>query len=234
MAVMRQSCHNRKQLPTSTSKLDAARTLFDRYLEPRFRNALGPKPAPAKMKNVFEVIANSWAFSGLSLRTPLDVDQDDAYALMRYDALFSGEVGIAVYNLAGKKRTISVTMPAAAIGATATSMVNNQKHTLKDTYEVTLPPRGYAFLADIWPGTWSSQGYKNCFQGQGASWGSDSQGTMSIAACFDTCLESDCEGVTVAWGANGNVDCFLRKGIDTSNCLDGNTGDTWYTTFTRD
>ena len=57
---------------------------------------------------------------------------------------------------------------------------------------------------------------------------------MSIAACFDTCLESDCEGVTVAWGASGNVECFLRKGIDTSNCLDGNTGDTWYTTFTRD
>ena len=55
-----------------------------------------------------------------------------------------------------------------------------------------------------------------------------------FAACFDTCLESDCEGVTVAWGASGNVDCFLRKGIDTSNCLDGNTGDTWYTTFTRD
>ena len=103
------------------------------------------------------------------------------------------------------------------------------------TYEVTLPPRGYAFLADIWPGTWTSQGYKNCFQGQGASWGSESQGTMSIAACFDICLQSDCEGVTVAWGgASGNVDCFLRKGIDTSNCLDGNTGDTWYTTFTRD
>ena len=50
---------------------------------------------------------------------------------------------------------------------------------------------------------------------------------MSIAACFDICLQSDCEG-------SGNVDCFLRKGIDTSNCLDGNTGDTWYTTFTRD
>ena len=125
-------------------------------------------------------------------------------------------------------------MPAAAIGATATSMVNNQKHTLKDTYEVTLKPYSYEFLSDIWPGKWKSHGYKNCYQGQGASWGSDSQGPMSIAACFDTCLETDCEGVTVAWGASGNVDCFLRKGIDTSNCLDGNTGDTWYTTFTRD
>ena len=31
-------------LPTSHSKLDAARTLFDRYLEPRFRNALGAPP----------------------------------------------------------------------------------------------------------------------------------------------------------------------------------------------
>ena len=33
-----------RMLPTSTSKLDAARTLFDRYLEPRFRNALGAPP----------------------------------------------------------------------------------------------------------------------------------------------------------------------------------------------
>ena len=190
---------------------------------------------PAKLKDVFEILQNSPdAFNGLSLRTILDVDQDDAYAMMRYDALFSGEVGIAVYNLAGEERTISVTMPAAAIGATATSMVNNQKHTLKDTYEVTLKPYSYEFLSDIWPGKWKSHGYKNCYQGQGASWGSDSQGPMSIAACFDTCLETDCEGVTVAWGANGNVECFLRKGIDTSNCLDGNTGDTWYTTFTRD
>ena len=45
-----------------------------------------------------------------------------------------------------------MTMPAAAIGATATSMVNNQKYTLKDTYEVTLKPYSYEFLADIWPG----------------------------------------------------------------------------------
>ena len=33
-----------RMLPTSHSKLDAARTLFDRYLEPRFRNALGAPP----------------------------------------------------------------------------------------------------------------------------------------------------------------------------------------------
>ena len=31
-------------LPTSTAKLDAARMLFDRHLEPRFRNALGAPP----------------------------------------------------------------------------------------------------------------------------------------------------------------------------------------------
>ena len=59
MAVMRQSCHNRKQLPTSHSKLDAARTLFDRYLEPRFRNALGAPPDQYEVigLHIVEVIA---------------------------------------------------------------------------------------------------------------------------------------------------------------------------------
>lgn len=33
-----------RMLPSSTSKLDAARSLFDRFLEPRFRNALGAPP----------------------------------------------------------------------------------------------------------------------------------------------------------------------------------------------
>ena len=35
---------------------------------------------------------------------------------------------------------------------------------------------------------------------------------MSIAACFDTCLETDCEGVTVGWGANGT--CGLGQIAD--------------------
>ena len=55
---------------------------------------------------------------------------------------------------------------------------------------------------------------------------------MSIAACFDTCLENgDCEGVTVEWVDDGKVNCLLREGIDIKKCDDDK--DKTFTTFTR-
>jgi len=131
-------------------------------------------------------------------------------------------------------------MPAAAIGQTSKHLISNEPiGELNDYYTVTLPAHGYAFLGDMRTEKWTSQGYKNCYEGAGASSGSDGDpvpnGPMTIAACFDKCLENDdCQGVTVEWGANGAVECYRREGIDIDNCDDGNTGETWYTTFTRD
>ena len=102
-----------------------------------------------------------------------------------------------------------------------------------------VPGQGYVLLGKMWPGKWTSQGFKNCFEGAGASGSSKSVGTLSIAACMDKCLESDkndCGGVTVAWteDGNGTVECYLRSNIDIGSCEDGQKDKQWYTTFTRD
>ena len=132
-------------------------------------------------------------------------------------------------------------MPAAAIrGGIATDLVTGDQTSLGDYYQVEVPAESYVFLGGLAPGTWKSRGYKNCFEGAGASGSSKSVGTLSIAACMDKCLESDksdCGGVTVAWteDGNGTVECYLRSNIDIGQCEDGQKDkDQWYTTFTRD
>ena len=198
----------------------------------------GGEPA---MQSLFWALESSSAFGSLALRTPLDVDKKNhGYAIMRYDAIGTGEAGIAVYNLGLKKQKISVTMPAAAIGQSPTDLMSGkQLSTLGTTYDVEVPGQGYVLLGKMWPGTWKSQGFKNCFEGAGASGSSKSVGTLSIAACMDKCLESDksdCGGVTVAWTGDGNgtVECYLRSNIDIGQCEDGQKDKQWYTTFTRD
>ena len=98
------------------------------------------------------------------------------------------------------------------------------------TFDVNAPERARK---------WTSQGFKNCFEGAGASGSSKPVGTLSIAACMDKCLESDksdCGGVTVAWTdhGDGTVKCYLRSNIDIGSCEDGQKDKQWYTTFTRD
>lgn len=196
------------------------------------------------MQSLFWALESSDAFKPLALRTKLDVDKGDAYAMMKYDAIGTGEAGIAVYNLGPKKQTISVTMPAAAIlGGFAKDLVSGkQLSALGDTYDVEVPGQGYVLLGNLYPGTWKSQGYKNCYDGHGASGSSNPVGTgpLTIAACMDKCLESDkskCGGVTVAWteDGNGTVECYLRSNIDIGSCEDGQKDKKqWYTTFTRD
>ena len=111
--------------------------------------------------------------------------------------------------------------------------------TLGETYDVEVPGQGYVLLGNMWPGKWTSWGFKNCFEGAGASGSSKPVDTMSIAACMDKCLESDksdCGGVTVAWteDGNGTVECYLRSNIDIGSCEDGQKDKQWYSTFTRD
>merc|ERR1719486_1354925 len=122
------------------------------------------------MQSLFWALESSDAFKPLALRTKLDVHKGDAYAMMKYDAIGTGEAGIAVYNLGPKKQTISVTMPAAAIGQSPTDLMSGkQLSTLSPTYDVEVPGQGYVLLGQLWPGKWSSQGFKNCFEGHGAS-----------------------------------------------------------------
>lgn len=201
-----------------------------------FNTSFQVMEAAAKLKTLFQALESSRAFDSLALRTNLGVDQDDAYAILRYDALSSGEAGIAVYNLKSEPSTITVTMPAAAIGQRPTDLVSGkQLSKLGNTYKVKLQAHGYAFLGKLKPGKWTRRGYKNCYVSAGASSGSAgpvTDGPMSIAACFDTCLENgDCEGVTVEWVDDGKVNCLLREGIDIKKCDDDK--DKTFTTFTR-
>ena len=91
-------------------------------------------------------------FKPLALRQRLETNKKSAWAVLNYDALFSGDAGVAVYNLADKPATVSVDitgLPPAIHGKKPIDLMTGKTlapFRSDQHYDVELPARGYAFL----------------------------------------------------------------------------------------
>ncbi len=158
-------------------------------------------------------------FKPLSLRTTLDTPKKSTYALLAYDPYYTGEAGIAVFNLGDKEDTINVDVPSSG------SMSFNL-----DSREYQLEKLGNF-------GKYTNQGRINCYGSKhGASYSPDSSGTMDLASCFLACNnDKSCEAVTMKWVAAGDVECFKRGGLTLKDCEPTPPdADDIYSTYTKD
>merc|ERR1712060_768415 len=99
------------------------------------------------------VISKSFAFKHTSLRQILAVDSP-GYAVLRYDALYSGEVTITTFNFDADDKDVNVYFYDSLVGRTATDMQNGVQWQLKSTTTMlSLPGYGYRALKldEPWP-----------------------------------------------------------------------------------
>jgi len=186
-----------------------------------------------RLGRLHRAVQTSPAFghTALRLRLGLGPAASQQYALLRYDATDeSGSAAIAVFNFAGTRAEVGITLPKGTESARGQrlrdDLTGEVLSPISYGYAVSLPPFGYRLLSGMHLPRWErlsrlGTGFLNCYQDHGASWApAKPVGEMPLAACFLSCLgEQRCRGVTVGWGQDRSlVECYLRGDLDASRC----------------
>jgi len=178
-----------------------------------------------------QVIAKSLAFKHTSLRQALAADSP-GYAVLRYDALYSGEVTITTFNFDAEDADANIYLYDSLVGQTATDMQNGVPWQLDSTTTMlSLPGYGYRALKldEPWP-VFEFQTTDMCTEA------GDSEQT-TLAGCFIKCIDMSvgCEAVNIKWLSNDAAEgklvmCFP---LAAASCTaDSGTEDAW-SYFTR-
>jgi len=173
-----------------------------------------------------KVLSKSGAFRHLSLRQDLKVSTEKGYAILRYDAMGSGEAAVAVFNFDGSPLDVDVFMYKSLAGKRATDMLTGKGQQLSDSTKVAAVP-GYGYRIFKVEGalpTWEFKSTDMCTEKRDLE-------QLSVPGCFLKCLEegATCTGVNIGWTTKQEVveelvQCYL---LSNAACTAGTSSSAW-------
>ena len=218
-----------------------------RYSGNGWTTSIAPWPGSSggKLSSLLGAIRGQAALALPSLRIRIGVTSDESgvtstilsyYAVLRYDALGSGEVALAVVNLGPDRGNVTLElnqlppqlqgqqpMDLMCLGCASPAPLTQQ-------YPVVVDGYGYTVFGGMKLPKWVSRGY--IFNCKAKYAPPPSTSVIPLASCLVTCLRDDhCDAVSVEWAQKRSwprpaemswfsnmVTCTLLGGVDLTSC----------------